>query len=787
MKYFVLLISNIKKQKGSYLGLFFLMVIISATLCGVLSIWESSNSYIEKEEERLGIGEIIYWTSEFPEKEAMKEELEKVKGVGGAELLPVLYMELEVNGKESTAQNVLYEYQPSQRDYHIFKEGQAVFEEGSVELKEGEVLVPISFRSIYDVAEGDTVSFYFKGSEEKTGLKIRGFFEDPLCGSSMMGVKNILIGREDFQRFREKAREEKEDQSYGYFVNVSVDKESQETAKQVQSRLGEETEILSYQFYMFLRESLNGFMMILQKIIFAFLLAFSIILFAVAMIVAGHSITSSIEQNYVNLGILKALGFTQNNLRVVLCMQYMSALVLGVLPGIVLSKALIWGYDQATVTVNGILPEGKIPVLLDALGIGGMLLLMFLYIVAKSRKIGKITPLRAIRGNKEEIFFDSRMTAGIHGKGLHFWLALRQVFSGKKQYVGTCLIAALLVFFLSLGIRVQSWIGEDGAGLMNSMGMASVNGRSYDFSIEYKEDGVQEEAEAVIRDFSEISAQYQTVNYFIGRIKDTDCLVNVISNPEYYHILEGRTCKYENEVVVTQILAEENQMEIGDTVSVSFSDGKKEYLVTGISQCANEMGMNFGMSKEGYERLAGSGTNYLENYQLSNPEKKEAVLEALRMRYKTNEIVLEENTWSGIDGVMDAINGVELLMYVISAVFILVAVCMAAGRILYKEQQDMGIYKALGFLSGHLRLAFAIRFGIVSVLGAVLGILLSAGFNDRLVGVIFRQFGVTTFSSSLALLKIILPAAAVVLAFFVFAYLAAGRVKKTDPGILITE
>lgn len=177
MKYFVLLISNIKKQKGSCLGLFFLMVIISATLCGVLSIWESSNSYIEKEEERLGIGEIIYWTSEFPEKEAMKEELEKVKGVGGAELLPVLYMELEVNGKESTAQNVLYEYQPSQRDYHIFKEGQAVFEEGSVELKEGEVLVPISFRSIYDVAEGDTVSFYFKGSEEKTGLKIRGFLK----------------------------------------------------------------------------------------------------------------------------------------------------------------------------------------------------------------------------------------------------------------------------------------------------------------------------------------------------------------------------------------------------------------------------------------------------------------------------------------------------------------------------------------------------------------------------------------------------------------------------------
>lgn len=136
---------------------------------------------------------------------------------------------------------------------------------------------------------------------------------------------------------------------------------------------------------------------------------------------------------------------------------------------------------------------------------------------------------------------------------------------------------------------------------------------------------------------------------------------------------------------------------------------------------------------------------------------------------------------------MDAINGVELLMYVISAVFILVAVCMAAGRILYKEQQDMGIYKALGFLSEHLRLAFAIRFGIVSALGGILGILLSAGFNDRLVGVIFRQFGVANFSSSLVLLKIVLPAATVVLAFFLFAYLAAGRVKKTDPGILITE
>lgn len=782
MKYFVLLVSNIKKQKGSFLGLFFLMSIISATLCGVLSIWKSSESYIEKESKRLGFGEIIYWTSEFPDKDAMKKTMEKVDGVSNAELIPILYMDMDKNGKESSGYHMIYEYQPSVREYRIFNKGQTAYEQGKVELCKGEILAPVSFCSMYDVKEGDAVSVHFRGRKEKKKFVIRGFFEDPLCGSSMMTIKNILMNQEDFRSLREEA----EGKQSGYFVNVSVG-DSKDTPKQIQNRIGEETEISSYQNVMFLRSSLKSFMMLLQKIIFAFLLTFSILLFFVVMIVAGHSINSGIEQNYVNLGILKALGFTKTHLRLLLCLQYMLALVLGILPGTLLSGVIIWGYDQATVQVNGILPTGQIPVLLDVLCIGGMLFMILLYIVIKSRKIGKITPIRAIRGNREEVFFDSRLTTKIHGKGLHFWLAMRQLLSGRKQYIGACLISALLVFFLSLGTRVQNWIGEDGEGVINAMGMASIHGRSYDFSIEYKEKGLREEVEDTIRKYSEISAQYQTIRYLTGKIEHSDCMVNVISHPEYYNILDGRTCRYENEVVVTEVIAGENGISIGDTVKVSINGKKMEYLVTGISQCANEMGANFGMSQEGYERIAGTGTNYLENYQLADPEKKEAVLESLAKEYHKTQIVVEDNSWSGVDGVVSAIEGVEVLMYAVSAIFILIAVCMAAGRIRYKEQQDLGIYKALGFQSRHLRLAFAIRFGLVSTLGAVLGILFSAGFNDKLVGMILRQFGAGSFSSSLVLGKMLLPALIIVLVFFGFSYLAARRIKKTDPVILLRE
>ncbi len=71
-----------------------------------------------------------------------------------------------------------------------------------------------------------------------------------------------------------------------------------------------------------------------------------------------------------------------------------------------------------------------------------------LIILLKTRRVTKISPVRAISGGRSEIYFDSRLNAPITSKPLSASLAFRQFTSNKKRYAGTVMIAAILTFFM---------------------------------------------------------------------------------------------------------------------------------------------------------------------------------------------------------------------------------------------------------------------------------------------------------------------------------------------------
>lgn len=112
---------------------------------------------------------------------------------------------------------------------------------------------------------------------------------------------------------------------------------------------------------------------------------------------------------------------------------------------------------------------------------------------------------------------------------------------------------------------------------------------------------------------------------------------------------------------------------------------------------------------------------------------------------------------------------------------------MTGSRILYQEKNDLGIYKSLGFTSCRLRIMFALRFGIVSAIGGIGGIISSALFTDPIVGVFLQRCGIAAFSSKLDPVAMIRPAAIVTLIFMIVAFLLSGQIKKVEPRILITE
>lgn len=816
MKYFTLVRANIKSQKGSFIGILTLAFIIAISLLSVLSIWMNANAYENEQIDRIGYGDITYWINEADGRDGLLEEiadLDEVESVKAQDILIFGEYEIYSGGSEITPVSGSLHVQTWTKEggYHIYNENLTGICENPEELSEGEIYVSPAFSSLYDTKIGDMVGVRITEDGEMLRYTIKGYFEDPVAGSALMGMKQALIAKDDMNRLENMIHKAGENTSakIASAVHIVKNPDSNLTLNDLQKVLGEKTSLLQIPGFSYSKSTITGFMLILQNIFSGFLIVFVLVLMVVAVIVVGHSISSSIEQNYVDMGILKALGYTRTDLRVVQLLQYLMVFLSGMVPGIPVSMLVVKGIDRLTVPVVGLMIPADIPLGASLVSLSIIMFAIMGFVFVKTARIGRITPIRAIRGGAEDVYFKSRLTAPVRKRGLSFWLACRQLVSGKKQYLSACLVTALLVFFLSLTVRLDAWLGPDGKGLMNSFSASA-----YDISVRYEEDSEgnvryeEEDSEGNIQ-YEEEGSDMQDIRRKVeetlethahimdsyqfkmerGFLNQTEYLMNVISEPEYYNILEGRTCLYRNELVMTDLVADELNVGIGDSVSLSVDGREQEFIVSGIYQCANDIGANFGVTKEGFESFQdeeGRGKEYYILYRLQDSSAVEEIIEALQQTYGER-ITVEGNTWSGTDAIVLTASALMAVMLVITVVFILVTVSMTGSKILYKEQHDLGIYKSLGFLSGRLRLAFALRFGIVAFLGSAAGIILSIYLTDPLADRILRVCGISHFTSHPSLLYMLVPGFVVCALFLVFAYLAAGKVKKVEPGILIVE
>lgn len=777
-----------KSQKGSLIGIFMLVLIITASLCAVISVWSNSNDYEKERIEQAGYGDIAYWLSEIPNRDELAAQVEALEEVEKAEVQEMIaFHRYFVQGQtEGVAGSIhLLSWEDCGKNYQVYDEDMEGLQEMPEKLRDGEVYVSPSFCALYDVQTGDTLELLAKEGGTAKVFTIKGFFEDPVAGSAMMGMKQMFVTENDMQTLSgmlDEAGKYAQGERYNVFHLFRV-KDSVLSDGEFQKIVNTGTDLAAEAGFSYSKETIMGFMLILYHIFAGFLLVFVMVLLVVAMLIIGHSISSGIEQNYMNMGILKAIGYTQHDLRVVWLLQYLIVIVCGMGIGIPVSSFVVRKINRLTITVTGLFVPSDIPIGRSLLALGVILLVMMAFICMKTAKIGRITPIRAIRGGAEDVYFKSRFMAPIRKRGLHFWLAYRQLVSGKKQYISACLVASLLVFFLSLTARMDAWLGPDGKGLMDSFSASR-----YDLGVKCTDEETAEEIEEILEERAGITDSYQFVmnRASVGQI---EYLMNIISEPEYFNVLLGRSCLYQNEIVVTQSVADELRIGTGDTVAVAFGGKELDFIVSGIYQCANDMGENFGISKEGFERFLepdAEKESYYTYYLFQNAAMTEEIAEFLKETYGDG-VFIDENTWSGVDIIILALSTLMVFMYFVTIVFVLITVTLTGSKILYKEQHDLGIYKSLGYESGKLRLAFSLRFVIVSAAGSAMGILMSAALTDMFAGAMLKMCGISRFTSHLSPFRMALPAMIVSALFFLFAWFAAGRVRKVEPGILIVE
>lgn len=174
--------------------------------------------------------------------------------------------------------------------------------------------------------------------------------------------------------------------------------------------------------------------------------------------------------------------------------------------------------------------------------------------------------------------------------------------SGSMLILQNAFSGLLLVFFACLVGRLNTWLGPNGEGLMDAF-----NPADHDLGVQIFGSLTAEEAEAFITARTPIVDRY-LLGIPNASVGGTDYTVNVLDQPERFHILRGQTCMEADEIVLTELLAADLGVDIGDTVTVSVGGNAGAYKISGIYQCANDMGANLGLSRAGYGANYGAST-----------------------------------------------------------------------------------------------------------------------------------------------------------------------------------
>ncbi|MBQ7981085.1 MAG: ABC transporter permease [Oscillospiraceae bacterium] len=778
MEILKLLKANIKHKKGAFKSIAALMAIIVMSFTGTVS----NNDNIVRSIDRAhsyadtptfnAMERVTLMQDNLAETVAAHPDVTSV-----TETSCVLAGGTKVDGND-VFQN-LFVYDQSHDIYRVLNDTCTGYVENPEPLKEGEVYVPYGMTAVTEMKIGSTLTI---GTDDDVySFIVKGFIEEPQLGASLIGTKRVFVHENDFNEVYENTN----DASTHKMLDLGIALADGADYAKVKKELDDSCGLAASAGLVISKEETITYTKLYSETGSGILLAFVILLVAIVIISMWHSISTSIEMEYINLGILKAQGFTSGQIRLVYILQYLLAEAIGSVIGLIIAVPVLAGLGKLFQPITGLLTATDISFLKCGAIALGIIVLCVAFVVLATRRVSSISPVRAISGGKAEVYFDSRLNLPIKAKPLSFFMGLRQFTSRLKSYGSSVFIVALLVYFMMTVTVLSNTLSRDyfdeGQIYPNITAVLTK-----DFNLDRMDD-----IEQLV---SGIDPNAKTLFGYSDYMMTDEIQLYCFSynKPDMLNkSFDGRLPIYDNEVSVTEIASEMLGKGIGDTVKLGSGENAKAFIITGIHQNVNDAGKNIIVTTEGLYRINETiPMCYVEMADLSLTNKVTEALDGELGEIIDHKIVTEERDTSS-DGIFELIDTICTILvavvFGISIIFSAVVINMICSKAFVKERTDIGILKSLGFTAGGLRTQFTSRFTIIAVIGSVIGGAASLFLTAPLLEVLMRMVGLTRIDASITPLTFIAPAVAVCASFFVFAYIAARKINSVEVRELITE
>ena len=240
----------------------------------------------------------------------------------------------------------------------------------------------------------------------------------------------------------------------------------------------------------------------------------------------------------------------------------------------------------------------------------------------------------------------------------------------------------------------------------------------------------------------------------------------------------------DGEIYVPQTILDDKKADIGDSITLTVNDISKTFTVKGVLKDAI-LGSRF----VGVKRLLVSDSDY-QSFEKTD----KANLQKMEINFiKTNNSPALKKNLVVCDSILNAddrslfyytyvmemiVAGVLLVVSVCLIVISLVILSFTVSFTLSEEFRQIGIMQAIGIPDRKIRFIYMVKYLAISVVGAVVGLILSFPFGNMLL---LRVSGSIVMTYSNGALLGVLCAFVVVAAILLFCWVSTRRVKKFTP------
>ena len=660
-------------------------------------------------------------------------------------------------------------------------------------VKQGEVYITGRCMEKSNLSIGDEITIDF--GDTKYNVKIAGKAKDALLGSDFMGMTRFIFNKSDYEKIyntmykktdlNEGTNTKNNQEEHGYEIfYVDMEDPTQmdkilANASSITFKGGRDTLKLTY---------------VMDMIIAFVILVASVGLIIVALLVLKFTITFTVNDEYREIGVMKAIGIKNSGIRNLYIIKYFSLAVIGATIGYFLSMPF-GNYLIKSSTENMVLGN-TVGNSINIIGAIFVILVTVLFAYIYTGKVKKASPVDAIRYGQTGERYKAKTIYKMEKSHIriNLYMAINDILSAPKRYITmiisffVCLVLVLSVVVTTDTMKSKNLIATfcTESDVYFVPGNAEANTLTEAISKEsFEEDFKKYEkffADNGMPGKMSIELQFNVNLIFNGETYNIKTQQGFHTKAEDYAYFEGIAPVKENEVAITDVVSKKTGAKIGDKIKIDDGKDQREVIITAYYQSLNNRGEIMRFTENSPMNFKNfSGTGWYQYTFTDNPSDEEIKnrIEKMKELLDTDQVLDAVGMCAENIGVVPTMESVQYLLLGITIIVVFLVTLLMEMSFVTNEKSQIALLKAIGFKDIHIIKLHMYRFLISTLIAEVLAAILALPITQLWCNQVFGMMGANNINYYLNPINVYLKYPAIVfIATIIASFIASLATKK---------